>query len=115
MYVSRPKHLSCALQGIIQELLYRPRMCSLSAQPQTRPRYKRTDTYQMTSFIKCSRLKAVFHSPGKDRLGHDGDHVLRVLFTAFHVSVLKYSLRSNTDCPSIFNVITNRLCLSQSK
>lgn len=59
--MSCSEHLSCTLQGIIQKLLYRLRMCSLSAQPLTRLRYKRTDTSQIVIFIKCSRLHVVFY------------------------------------------------------
>lgn len=84
---SYSKHPSYALQDIIQELLYRLRMCSLSAQPLTIPRYKRTNTSEMLSFFTGSGLHVVSRFSGKDRLGHDGDDVLPVLLTAFYVSV----------------------------
>lgn len=42
--------------------------------------------YHIVTFIKENRPKLDLFFPGKGRVGHDGDHVQRVLFTAFHVS-----------------------------
>lgn len=85
-------------QVTIRKLHLRQRTCSLSARPRTWPRYN--GEHLVCSLDDIIRLKCDPFPPGEGSVGHDGDHVQRVLFAAFHVS--QTSLK---DEPHYFEVL----------